>query len=45
MIYAYFESILVPGNNKNQKIQNSLTRKNIKKILLAVKAITYLGTY
>ena len=40
MIYAYFESILVPEDNEKQ-IQKSLIRTNIKSILLAVMTINW----
>ena len=32
MIYAYFESILVPGNNKNQNLEQPYTKKYQKDI-------------
>ena len=32
MIYGYFESILVPGNNKNQNLEQPYTKKYQKDI-------------
>ena len=40
MIYADFESILVPEDNGSQ-IQKSLIRTNIKNLLLPVMAVNY----
>ena len=38
MIYAYFESILVPEDNGKQNLEESI-RRNIKNILLVVMAM------
>ena len=40
MIYADFESILVPEDNGSQ-IRKSLIRTNIKNLLLPVMAVNY----